>query len=196
MSDVQWAPISWERMSRAVDKVRERLTRAVTALEAAGIRHAVAGGNAVAAWVSRVDEAAVRNTRDVDILVARADLSRVVQCLESAGFTYRHSAGLDLFLDTPHSSPRDALHLVFAGEPVRPDHPSAAPDLSQVDASGPFRVVTLFDLVRMKLNSFRDKDRVHLRDLVEVGLVDESWPDRFAEPLASRLRTILETPDG
>ena len=64
-------PISWERMIRAVEKVRARLDRAVAALEGAGIPYAVAGGNAVAAWVSRVDEAAVRNTQDVDILLRR-----------------------------------------------------------------------------------------------------------------------------
>ena len=68
MSGVSYGPISWERMIRAVEKVRERLMRATAALEAAGIPYAVAGGNAVAAWVSRVDEAAVRNTQDVDIL--------------------------------------------------------------------------------------------------------------------------------
>jgi len=56
-------------MVRAVERVRERLCRAVAALEAAEVPYAVAGGHAVAAWVSRVDEAAVRNTQDVDILV-------------------------------------------------------------------------------------------------------------------------------
>jgi len=49
-------------MIRAVEKVRARLKRAATALDEAGVPYAVAGGNAVAAWVSRVDEAAVRNT--------------------------------------------------------------------------------------------------------------------------------------
>ena len=44
------------------------------ALEGAGIPYAVAGGNAVASWVARVDEAAVRNTQDVDILIRREDL--------------------------------------------------------------------------------------------------------------------------
>ncbi len=52
-------------MIRAVERVKERLARAVAALEKAGVSYAVAGGNAVAAWVSRVDEAAVRNTQDV-----------------------------------------------------------------------------------------------------------------------------------
>ena len=57
-----------DRMVRAVEKVRERLHRAASALEAAGIPYAVVGGNAVAAWVATVDEAAVRNTQDVDLL--------------------------------------------------------------------------------------------------------------------------------
>jgi len=57
-------------MVRAVEKVHDRLRRAVAVLEAAGLPYAVADGNAVAGWVSQVDEAAVRNTRDVDMLAA------------------------------------------------------------------------------------------------------------------------------
>src|SRR6266850_317884 len=93
--------VSWERMIRAVEKVRERLRRAVAALEAAGVPYAVAGGNAVAAWVSRVDEAAVRNTQDVDILLRRADLPAAVEAMTRAGFIHRHTASLDMFLDGP-----------------------------------------------------------------------------------------------
>src|SRR6266481_9287903 len=89
--------VSWERMIRAVEKVRERLRRAVAALEAARIRYAVAGGNAVAAWVSRVDEAAVRNTQDVDILLRRADLERAKAALAPAGFIFRHVKSIDMF---------------------------------------------------------------------------------------------------
>jgi hypothetical protein len=46
-------------MIRAVEKVRDRLLRAANTLEQAGLPYAMAGGNTVAAWVSRVDEAAV-----------------------------------------------------------------------------------------------------------------------------------------
>ena len=49
-------------MIRAVEKIRDRLLRAARALDSARVPYAVAGGNAVAAWVSRVDEAAVRNS--------------------------------------------------------------------------------------------------------------------------------------
>src|SRR6266478_525190 len=78
--------VSWERMIRAVEKVRDRLRRAVAALEQANICYAVAGGNAVAAWVSRVDEAAVRNTQGVDILLRRADLPAAIGALSKSGF--------------------------------------------------------------------------------------------------------------
>ena len=66
-----------ERMVLAVEKVRDRLRRASTALEKAAIPYAVIGGNAVAAWVSKVDPGAARNTVDVDIMVNRADLPAV-----------------------------------------------------------------------------------------------------------------------
>src|SRR4051812_19426735 len=80
---VTYTSVSWERMSNAIEKVRQRLLRAARALEEARVPYAVAGGNAVAAWVSRVDEAAVRNTRDVDIVLRRADLPAAREALKS-----------------------------------------------------------------------------------------------------------------
>ena len=79
-------PFSLDRVVRAVELVRERLLRATAALERAGIPYAVAGGNAVALWVSRVDVSAVRNTSDVDLLVRRADLDAIERTLEATGF--------------------------------------------------------------------------------------------------------------
>src|SRR5262249_34627313 len=99
MSVRSYNEVSWERMSNAVEKVRQRLLRAARALEQAQVPYAVAGGNAVAAWVSRVDGAAVRNTRDVDIVLRRADLLSARSVLEHAGFVYRHAAGVDMFLE-------------------------------------------------------------------------------------------------
>src|SRR5271154_3837647 len=89
---------SWERTLRAVELVRQRLLRATAALEAAGVAYAVIGGNAVAAWVGRIDESAVRFTQDVDLLILRSDLDSVKAALETAGFIYRHVASIDLFL--------------------------------------------------------------------------------------------------
>ncbi len=196
------APVSWRRMICAVEKVRDRLLRAAKALEDSGIPYAVVGGNAVAAWVSRVDEAAVRNTRDVDILLRRADLSVATQSLEAAGFVYRRVAslgqpvGLDLFLDGPTASARDAVHVVFASERVRPDSPIPSPDVTESEPAAHFRLVKLEGLVRMKLAAFRDKDRTHLRDLIEVGLIGSSMLDAVPRALQERLRLLLDTPEG
>jgi hypothetical protein len=147
---------SWDRMIRAVEKVRERVLRAAAALEAAGIPYAVAGGNAVAAWVSRVDEAAVRNTQDVDILLRREDLERAKEALARVGFVYRHAASIDMFLDGPDAKARDAVHVVFAREKVRPDYLLPAPDVSDVEAFSSYKALSLPALVQMKLTSFRD----------------------------------------
>jgi hypothetical protein len=183
-------------MVRAVEKVCDRLLRATGALEAAGIPYAVAGGNAVAAWVSRVDEAAVRNTQDVDILLRRSDLAAATAALSAAGFVYRHVAGIDMFLDGQGAKARDAVHVVFAGEKVRDDYLFAAPDVAETERNQTFRVLTLEALVRMKLTSNRDKDRTHVRDLIDVGLVDATFLGRWPPELAARLQTLLDTPGG
>ena len=57
----------------AAEKVKERLRRATRALDAAGIPYMVVGGNAVADWVARVDEDAIRITRDGDLMIRRAN---------------------------------------------------------------------------------------------------------------------------
>ncbi|MBV8486983.1 MAG: hypothetical protein JO161_01770, partial [Planctomycetaceae bacterium] len=76
--------ISLERMVRAVEKVRDRLLRAARALEEARIPYAAVEGNAVAAWVVRVDESAARNTQDVDLLLDRANLDAAKAALGGA----------------------------------------------------------------------------------------------------------------
>ena len=196
MAVATYAEVSWERMSNAVENVRRRLLRAAQALEVARVPYAVAGGNAVAAWVSRVDEAAVRNTQDVDIVLRRTDLPAARKALEQAGFVYRHVASIDMFLDGPGARARDAVHIVFAAEKVRADYAAPVPDVSESEATETFRLLSLDALVRMKLTSFRDKDRVHLRDLMDVGLVDASWLEKIPATLRSRLQELLDNPEG
>jgi len=43
---------------------------------------------------------------------------------------------------------------------------------------------------------FRDKDRTHLRDLLDVGLIDATWLGRLPAELAGRLKGLIETPEG
>jgi hypothetical protein len=48
----------------------------------------------------------------------------------------------------------------------------------------------------MKLNSFRDKDRMHLRDLIALGLIDASWLPKCLPEHAALLQQLLDDPDG
>ena len=184
------------RMAAAVREVRERLERAVSALEAGGVAYCVVGGHAVAAWVSRVDPGAARVTPDVNILLRRADLASAIDALEAAGFFYQRSTTAPVFLDGPEAKPREAVQILFAGEKVKPDHLIPAPDLSESEVGPRFRLLSLEALVRMKLTSYRLKDQVHLQDILEVGLIDAGWLTRFApEPeLVLRLQDILDNP--
>jgi hypothetical protein len=177
-----------ERMVSAVEKVRERLRRATAALDAARVPYAVIGGNAVAAWVSKVDPGAARNTVDVDLMLNRGDLEAATAALSTAGFVYQDLLGVAMFLDGPEGRPRDAVHILFAGEKVRAHYAAAAPDLTETDQNEPYKLLALEPLVRMKLTSFRRKDQVHLLDLIEVGLIDRDW--------LSRLQELLDNPDG
>jgi hypothetical protein len=189
----------WEildRMERAVAKVRERLLRAAGVLNKAGIPYAVVGGNAVASWVATVDEGAVRNTRDVDLLIRREDLPVATAALEQAGFVRAEVLDVTMFLDGPDAKPSESIHLLFAGEKVRPEHPLPSPHLAAVDDPAGFRVLPLPSLVYMKLLLHRLKDQVHVRDLIDVGLIDRSWVAKVPPVLAGRLREMFDTPES
>ena len=179
-----------------MEAVRSRLRRSAEALGNAGTPYAVIGGNAVAEWVGRADPAAVRNTQDVDILLRRADFEAAKAAMQAAGFVYRHAASIDMFLDGPKGRPRDAVHVIFAGEKVRQEYDVPAPDVNEAEPAVNFRVLNLDALVRMKLTSFLRKDQVHVQDLIDVGLIDASWPARLPPALAERLQQLLDDPDG
>ncbi len=186
----------WDRIERAVEKVKDRLRRVTTALNDAGVPYAVVGGNAVQMWVAQVDESVVRNTRDVDIILNRSDLPAAIAALEAVGFRYRHAARVSMFLDGPDAKARDAVHVVFAGEKVREEYAEPVPSVDEFTLINEVRALDLEALVRMKLTSFRDKDRTHLRDMLSIDLIDESWPSRFSPTLGERLQQLIDDPDG
>jgi len=186
----------FERMFRAVELVQQRLNRACHALREAQVPYAVIGGNAVAAWVATIDDGAVRNTRDVDLLLAEEDLPRATQALESAGFVRSEVMGVVVFLDGPEGKPSQGLHILLAGRKVRPEYVSPTPSVDDAIEINQKRIVQLEALVEMKLNSYRDKDRTHLRDMIELGLIDSNWPARFPNVLGERLKQLLDDPEG
>jgi hypothetical protein len=116
--------------------------------------------------------------------------------MEKAGFIARHVKGIDMFLDGPGAKARDAVHVLFAGEKVRTEDPVPAPDVTDSEQIQRHRVLSFDALVRMKLTAFRDKDRMHLRDMIDVELLDASWVSRLPPDLAARLQELLDHPEG
>ena len=175
--------------------VEARLRRTVAALEQASIPYAVVGGNAVRIWVAQVDHGAVRATNDVDILIRPTDLPRLKQAMQEAGFSYRQTAGVGMFVERDNDSARNAVHVVLSGQMVRANDYEANPDVEPHEYGNDFRTLPLEKLVRMKLNSFRLKDKVHLLDMIQVGLIDSNWLGRFPEELGRRLQGLIDNPD-
>ena len=190
------APYVFDRMFSAMDKVRERMERACLALADAKVPYAIIGGNAVAAWVATRDEGAVRNTQDVDILLAPADADAATQALSSVGFVRVMTMGVTMFLDGPEGKPSQAIHVIWAGEKVRADYPVAAPMVDRsIEIEGK-RIVELLSLLEMKLVSNRRKDQVHVLDMIGVGLIDGTWLEKLDPALVTRLQTLLDDPKG
>ena len=186
----------FDRMFGAVEKVRERLERSCEALENANIPYVIIGGNAVAIWVATIDDGAVRNTRDVELLLNAEDLDRATEALSAVGFIRDQVKNVTVFLDGSDGKPSQGIHVLFAGRKVKESYASPTPRVEQSQVIENKRVVELVQLVEMKLNSYRDKDRTHLRDMIGVGLIDASWPGKFESSLGQRLQELLDDPDG
>ena len=187
--------VLWERMDRAVENVQQRLMRTVAALDAAGVPYAVSGGMPCALGRAGGRSGRADHSRRGHPVAA----NRLGGCASSLGADglrvsprgrRRHVSG------RPGAKARDAVHLVFAAEKVRDEYLWPAPDVTESAEFGEFRVLTLEALVRMKLTSFRRKDQMHLLDMIDVELIDPTWPARFPPELGTRLQELLDNPEG
>lgn len=185
---------SFREYVMAMDRVEKRLQKVTKALDDAGIPYAVVGGNAVAAWVARIDPAATRTTKDVDLLVNQSDLPHVTTVMRELGFQREEVLGVVMFIDPEEPSVRGGVHIIWAGQLVRPEYEFPAPmiDESERDPRG-YQVVALPALLRMKLTSNRRIDQVHVEDMLRVGLIDQSLIAALPTELRSRLEEIDRT---
>ena len=176
-----------------VEQLVEVAARFAAALAKAGIEYRIVGGLAVYLHVNAIDPLAARLTRDIDAAVRRTDLHAIAQLLKPVGLEFRHVAGVDMLVDSREPKARSAVHLIFVNEKVRQHYIETVPDFSPaLNVDGLF-VAPVSDLVRMKLTSFRDKDRVHVRDLDSVGLITPEMEAQFPEPLRQRLAQVRAT---
>jgi hypothetical protein len=173
------------------------LDRLHSALTSAGIEYRVIGGLAVFFQVSARDHDAARVTRDVDVAVDRRDLDRIGKAAEAFGFRYRHVAGIDMLVNAENPKAKSAVHLVFVREKVRSDDLSAIPDFSEPTKTiEGFLLAPVPDLVRMKLTSFRLKDKIHVLDMDSVGLITPEIEAGLPDALRERLQQVRSEEQG
>jgi hypothetical protein len=186
-----------ERMVQAARRVLERLERATLSLEHAGVPFAVGGSNATAVWIASVDAAAVRQARNVELVLLHEDFAKVRACLQDAGFAASTSGDKIRFLDGPEGNWRDGIEVTFAREQISQTSANhLAPHPESSDIVNGVRVLRLATLVQFQLARYRLEDVVDLRDMIEVGLIDRPWLNRLQPELASRLQELLDNPDG
>src|SRR5712691_6385905 len=149
------------------------LHKITDALTAEGIPHELIGGLAVFIHVEEADPTHSTLTRDVDLMVRRADLDRIKL-----------------------AAAKNAVHLIFSGEKVRPHqatpNPPIAPEKKRILGEDVL-VIPVVDLLRMKLSAFRDKDRVHIRSMDAAGLISTEVEEKLPGELRARLQQVRET---
>lgn len=180
---------------RYMEQLKEKARLVSQTLAKAGIPHAVIGGLAVAAQVARVNPYAERNTKDLDILLNRADLERAKAALAPHAFRYRKVMRLYAFMPTQKGAKfEQGVRIIWAGEKVREEYPCPAPSLSSdhFDVGDGVTYLALQELLVMKLTSFRLKDQVHVQDLLGQGLITSAIRRMLPVELQARLKQVEE----
>lgn len=150
------------------------------------IPHEVIGGLAVLIHVEEANPEHTALTRDVDLMVRREDLERVKLAAARGGFRFRHTDGADLLIYGETESAENAVRLDLSGaSPIEPERKTIH--------GKEVMVIPVAELVRMKLTSNRDKDRVHIRSMDAAGLIGAEVEEGLMPELAARLAGIRAT---
>ena len=99
-----------------------------------------------------------------------------------------------MLMDSANPDRRSAVHLIFVGEKVRANDLEAVPNFSPATETIEGALVApVADLARMKLTSFRLKDKVHIPDMDGVGLITPEIEASLPEVLRERLAQVRAT---
>jgi hypothetical protein len=82
-----------------------------------GLEYRITGGLAAYLYVEEREPDAGRLTKDIDIVVRRADLEKIVKAAASFGLQHRQVADVDMLVRPDQPSGRRAIHLY--PEPTR-----------------------------------------------------------------------------
>ena len=173
-----------------VEQLFDRIQQFHSLLTAAGIPYRIVGGMAVFIHVFERDPIRARLTSDVDAAIERPNLPSVIEVARKAGWVFRHTDGVDMLVEAGQPQARSAVHLLFLNEKVRPEYAEAVPASPPDRTREGILVATVADLVRMKLTSYRLKDRVHIQDLDSVGLISPEIEAELPKLLLDRLVEI------
>jgi hypothetical protein len=174
-----------------VDQLFEVAGRFDKALSQAGIEYRVAGGFAAYMHVNEVEPMAARLTRDIDVTIDRADLDATIEATRPYGF---RATGADMLVDAEDPKAHSAIHLLFVREKVRKEYEEPVPAFSPaVRYENGISIISVADLVKMKLTSFRLIDRVHIKDLDGVGLITPMIEAGLSPQLKARLQEVRAT---
>jgi hypothetical protein len=145
----------------------DELTAVLGALDGAGVEYALIGGLAVAVW------GAPRATKDIDLLVQRADVPRAMAAVRSLGFTlgglpFELKDGTEIWRINKVDPSGDLMTLDFmvvdanlqAAWASRTRLPFADRDVV---------VVTRDALIDMKARAARPQDLMDIRNLEDVA---------------------------
>ena len=185
----------FERMFEAQRILRDRQAAIVELLRKREISFALFASNATFVWIESVDESAVRLYRNIDFIIQRGDSGLVSSTLKEIDLTAEIQEDHILFLNNHAQSVRYSDRAFFASERLF-KYNATIPSLGAVVVIHDVPVISLSELVKFQLERYKLDDKVDLRDLMDVGLVDQSWTSKLPPELAGRLQTILDTPEG
>ena len=138
-----------------------------------------------------------RYSRNIEVLLQRSEAQRALSALAKTGFVEKVVDGRTYFFDFDPFRQRFANEITFAEEPSWGRSAGGrAPSIEEIEVVGGVPVISLNSLVRLQLGRFRLDDAVDIRDMIDVGLIDQSWTSRFKPELAVRLQELLDDPDG
>ena len=171
----------------------ERIGEFHALMQAGGVPYRIVGGVAAYLHVAEQDPVKARTTPDLDVAIYRENLPEIISVAARAGMVYCRVNGTDMLVDAEQPKRRSSVHLLFVNEKVRSEHVEAVPSSAPEFSSEAFFIAPVRDLVRMKLTSFRLKDKVHIQNLDGAGLITPQIESELPEVLRQRLAEVRAT---